>query len=351
MKQKRSFLGMSLHEIAKCVEMLRLPYFTAKQIASWVYDKRATSIDEMTNIKLKTRELLSEQFDVGRSEPQEIQTSADGTQKMLFATRDGNFVETVMIPDEGRLTVCVSSQVGCRMNCDFCMTGKQGFHGNLSATEILNQVYSAPDSEKITNLVFMGMGEPLDNYENVKKAEDLLQANYGLEWSPRRMTLSTVGLTPNLKHFLDDSNCHLAVSLHNAVPGERAKMMPVEKSTPAAQVIKLLRQYDWSGQRRLSFEYILFDGVNDSLLHARELVKLLSGLTCRINLIRFHTIPTSYMRPSSGTAMIRFREYLTAKGFICTIRASRGEDIAAACGMLSTANRKKTDDAASFSPE
>ncbi|MDR2816464.1 MAG: 23S rRNA (adenine(2503)-C(2))-methyltransferase RlmN [Proteiniphilum sp.] len=337
MDQKQYLLGMTLAEITESVAELGLPKFTGKQIAGWVYVKRVKRIDEMTNISLKNREILSEKFDIGRSEPLDIQTSADGARKMLFRTYGGKFIETVIIPEEERLTVCVSSQVGCRMNCDFCMTGKQGFHGNLTVTEILNQVYSSPGSEAITNLVFMGMGEPLDNYENVKKASELLTAEYGLAWSPRRITLSTIGLKLNLKRFLDESKCHLAVSLHNPVAKERLAMIPAEKSTPAASVIEMLREYDWSRQRRLSFEYIMFDRVNDSPLYARELSKLLAGLDCRINLIRFHVIPASNLKPSTGENMVKFRDFLTAKGFICTIRASRGEDISAAWGMLSTA--------------
>ncbi len=328
---------MTLPEITEQVTALGLPRFAGKQVADWVYGKRVKSIHEMTNISLKNRELIAEKFSVGRSKPLDIQTSVDGTRKMLFKTSSGKFVETVTIPEEDRLTICVSSQVGCRMNCDFCMTGKQGFQDNLTATEILNQVYSVPDSEAITNLVFMGMGEPLDNYKNVKKASELLQAEYGLGWSPKRITLSTIGLKSNLKRFLDESKCHLAMSLHNPISEERLEMMPIEQAAPAASVIEMLREYDWSKQRRLSFEYIMFDGVNDSLHYARELTKLLEGLDCRINLIRFHVIPMSKLRPSTEGNMIKFRDFLTAKGFICTIRASRGEDIFAACGMLSTA--------------
>lgn len=336
MESKQYFLGMTLAEITESVLELNLPKFTAKQIADWVYLKRVKSIDEMTNISLKNREIISDKFDVGRTEPLDIKTSIDGTRKMLFRTHSGKFIETVTIPEDNRLTICVSSQVGCRMNCDFCMTGKQGLQDNLTAGEILNQVYSVPDSEEITNLVFMGMGEPLDNYKNVKKASDLLMAEYGLAWSPRRITLSSIGLTSNLKRYLDDSKCHLAISLHNPISEERLSIMPIEKSAPINSVIDLLRDYDWSHQRRLSFEYIMFDGVNDSLLYARELAKLLNGLDCRINLIRFHVIPMSKLRPSTNENMIKFRDTLTSKGFICTIRASRGEDIYAACGMLST---------------
>lgn len=328
---------MTLEEITESVTELGLPKFAGKQVADWIYVKRVKDINEMTNISLKHRELLSGKFEVGRSEPLDIQTSVDGTRKMLFKTRGGKFIETVTIPEENRLTICVSSQVGCRMNCDFCMTGKQGLQDNLTAGEILNQVYSVPGSEEITNLVFMGMGEPLDNYKSVKKASELLQAEYSLAWSPRRITLSTIGLKSNLKRFLDESTCHLAVSLHNPIPEERLAIMPIERSAPATSVIEMLREYDWSKQRRLSFEYIMFDGVNDTLHYARELTKLLAGLDCRVNLIRFHVIPMSKLRPSTESNMIKFRDFLTAKGFTCTIRASRGEDIFAACGMLSTA--------------
>lgn len=333
---------MTLAEISESVQELGLPKFTAKQIADWVYMKRAKSVDEMTNISLKNRQILFEKFEIGRIEPQEVQTSKDGTRKMLFKIADGKFIETVTIPEDDRLTVCISSQVGCKMDCDFCMTGKMGFHGNLSVTEILNQVYSVPDAEKLTNLVFMGMGEPLDNYENVLKTSDLLMTDYGLAWSPRRITLSTIGLKTNLKRFLDESKCHLAISLHNPISEQRLAMMPVEKSMPIKSIIEMLEDYDWSHQRRLSFEYVMFDGINDTLLYARELAKLLSTLDCRINLIRFHTIPMSNLRPSSNENMVKFRDFLTAKGFICTIRTSRGEDISAACGMLSTDKNTKT---------
>ena len=342
MEQKQYILGMTLAEITDSVSELNLPKFTGKQIADWVYQKRVKSIDEMTNISLANREILSEKFDIGRSEPLNIKTSIDGTRKMLFRTASGKFIETVTIPEDDRLTICVSSQVGCRMNCDFCMTGKQGLHDNLTANEIINQVYSVPDSEKITNLVYMGMGEPLDNYKQVSKASDLLTAEYGLAWSPKRITLSTIGLASNLRRFLDESRCHLAVSLHNPIPEERLKIMPIERSAPITSVIDMLRNYDWSHQRRLSFEYIMFDGVNDSLIYARELSKLLAGMDCRINLIRFHKIPMSNLQPSTNENMIKFRDFLTAKGFICTIRASRGEDIFAACGMLSTAKTGET---------
>lgn len=341
MNIKKSLLGMTLSEITEIILENNLPKFTAKQIANWIYVKRVKTINEMTNISIKNREILSEKFEVGRSEPTNIQTSTDGTQKMLFKTENDQFIEAVVIPDNERITLCVSSQVGCKMSCDFCMTGKMGFKGNLSANEIINQLYSAPKAENITNIVMMGMGEPLDNYDNVMKVIDILTSDYALAWSPKRITLSTIGIMPKLKQFIERSSCHLAISLHSPFSEQRQKLMPIEKTYHIEQIIDLLRDYDWEHQRRLSFEYTMFHGVNDSLLHARELVKLLSGLTCRVNLIPFHKIPQSSLMPSSEDDMIRFRDYITSKGIICTIRTSRGQDISAACGMLSTEKDQK----------
>lgn len=334
---QQHLLGMTLTELQEAVTELGLPKYAARQIADWVYVKRVRSIDEMTNISVRNRDILKKKFDVGRVEPVDIKTSVDGTQKMLFPVKNGKFIESVNIPEDERLTICVSSQVGCKMNCSFCMTGRMGFLGSLSANEILNQVYSVPNAESITNLVFMGMGEPLNNYDNVMKAIELLTADYGLAWSPKRITLSTIGVIPNIRRFLTESKCHLAISLHSPVSSQRETLMPIEKTFKAADIIELLREHDWSHQRRLSFEYIMFDGLNDSLLYARELSRLLAGLDCRVNLIRFHKIPDSDLSPSTEETMVRFRDFLTAKGFTCTIRASRGEDVYAACGMLSTA--------------
>lgn len=332
---------MTMDELRQVAEECRLPKFAAKQIADWIYKKRVSSIDEMTNISVVNRELLSEMFDVGRYMPVELQKSSDGTIKYLFRTEGEKFVESVMIPEDDRKTLCVSSQVGCKMNCLFCMTGKQGFGGNLSANEILNQIYSVQEADELTNVVFMGMGEPLDNYEEVKKAIDIMTADYGMAWSPKRITLSTIGVLPKLKRFLDETSVHLAVSIHSPNSQQRFSIMPVEKAYPIADVINLLKEYDWRGQRRLSFEYIMFDGFNDSVSHAAELAQLIRGLDCRVNLIRFHMIPNVSLKTSVKEKMITFRDYLTSKGITCTIRSSRGEDIAAACGMLSTEKSKE----------
>lgn len=340
MTEKIHLLGMTLDELKRVVSECGLPRFAAKQVADWIYKKKVASIDEMTNISLANRNILSEKYDVGRSAPVEFQKSKDGTKKYLFKTYSGKFIESVMIPEDERKTLCVSSQVGCKLNCLFCMTGKQGFNGNLSANEILNQLYSVQESDDLTNAVFMGMGEPLDNYDELAKTLEIMTADYGMAWSPKRITVSTTGITPKLKRFLDESNAHLAVSLHSPQKEQRESIMPVEKAFPLSQVLDLLREYDWSHQRRLSFEYIMFRDFNDSLVHAKELVKILKGLDCRVNLIRFHAIPDVDLCTSGNEVMEQFRDYLTGKGMTCTIRSSRGEDIFAACGMLSTEKGK-----------
>ncbi|MBB4036405.1 23S rRNA (adenine2503-C2)-methyltransferase [Dysgonomonas hofstadii] len=341
MEGKKHLLGMTLDELNQIVQECALPKFAAKQIADWIYKKRVSSIDEMTNISVSNRTLLSEKYDVGRYNPLEYQQSVDGTVKYLFKTENDKLIEAVMIPEDDRKTLCVSSQVGCKMNCLFCMTGKQGFNGNLTANEILNQLYSVREAEDLTNVVFMGMGEPLDNYEQLKKTLDIMTADYGMAWSPKRITVSTTGVTPKLKRFLDESNAHLAISIHSPEKEQRLSIMPAEKAFPIAGVLDLIKEYDWTKQRRLSFEYIMFDNFNDSLLYAKELAKMLKGLECRVNLIRFHAIPNVDLKTSTKEKMEAFRDFLTSKGVTCTIRSSRGEDIFAACGMLSTMKGKK----------
>lgn len=339
--QKRALLGLTLAELQALAKELGMPGFAAKQIAAWLYDKKVASIDEMTNLSLKHRELLKEAYEVGAEAPVDAMRSVDGTVKYLYRVGEGHFVEAVYIPDGDRATLCVSSQVGCKMNCKFCMTGKQGFSAHLTAGQIINQINSLPERDRLTNVVMMGMGEPLDNLDEVLKALDIMTAPYGYAWSPKRVTLSTVGLRKGLRRFLEETDCHLAVSLHSPIPLQRRELMPAEKAFSMVEIVDLLRGYDFSKQRRLSFEYILFKGVNDSPLHARELVKLLRGLDCRVNLIRFHAIPGVDLSGCDMEAMTTFRDYLTSHGVFTTIRASRGEDIFAACGMLSTAKMEE----------
>lgn len=341
MAQKLPLLGLTLSELQSVVKNLGMPRFSAKQIASWLYDKKVFSIDEMTNLSLKHRELLKEQYEVGAEGPIDAMRSVDGTVKYLFHVGENHFVESVYIPDDDRATLCVSSQVGCKMNCKFCMTGKQGFTANLTANQIINQINSLPERDNLTNVVMMGMGEPLDNLNEVLKALEIMTSDYGYGWSPKRVTLSTVGLRKGLQRFIEESDCHLAVSLHSPLPLQRRDLMPAEKAFSITEIVDLLRNYDFSKQRRLSFEYIMFKGVNDSLPYAKELLKLLRGVDCRINLIRFHAIPGVDLQGADMDTMVAFRDYLTSHGLFTTIRASRGEDIFAACGMLSTAKQEE----------
>jgi radical SAM enzyme, Cfr family len=338
---KYALLGMTLNELQLVAKNLGMPKFAASQIATWIYKNKIFSIDEMTNISLKHRNLLKEEYEVGGQLPIDEIRSVDGTVKYLFQISENDSVESVYIPDMDRATLCVSSQVGCKMNCKFCMTGKQGFTANLTANQIINQIHSLPERDKLTNLVFMGMGEPLDNLDELLKALEILTSDYGYGWSPKRITVSTIGLRKGLKRFIEESDCHLAVSLHSPLPSQRADLMPAERAYSLTDFIDLLRDYDFSKQRRLSFEYIVFKGVNDSLIYAKELVKILRGIDCRINLICFHAIPNVDLEGAELESMVAFRDYLTSHGLFSSIRASRGEDIFAACGMLSTAKRKE----------
>lgn len=335
-------LGKTLNELTTIAEEAGLKRFAGKQIADWLYQKRVTTIDQMTNLSLAARDKLKQHYSVGRQAPRAHAESIDGTKKYLFSVTPvtpsergmGGVIESVYIPEDDRATLCVSTQAGCKMACRFCMTGTLGFHGSLTATDILNQVFSIPESETLTNLVYMGEGEPMDNLDAVLRSIEVLNAPWGCAWSPKRITVSSVGLVPELKRFLDTCECHLAISLHNPFAIERRQIMPIEQRYPLSEVIALLRQYDFSHQRRVSFEYICWGGVNDTPKHANELLRLLRGLECRVNLIRFHEGVERDFPASDEKQMVWMRDYLTEKGLTTTIRRSRGEDILAACGML-----------------
>ena len=225
------------------------------------------------------------------------------------------------------------------MNCLFCQTGKQGWQGDLTAADILNQILALPERDQLTNIVFMGQGEPMDNLDAVLRATEVLTADWGFSWSPKRITVSSVGIRGKLKRFLDESECHVAISMHSPLHEQRQQLMPAEKAMSLQETIDLLRQYDFTHQRRCSFEYICFGGLNDTPVYGREIVRLLSGLECRVNLIRFHEIPDADLPASDEKRMEALRDYLTTHGVFTTIRASRGQDIFAACGLLSTAHK------------
>lgn len=335
-QSKERLYGKTLKELQEIVAKHKFPKFTAKQISEWLYKKDATSFDQMTNLSKKARQILMAEYEVGLETYIDRKESVDGTTKYLFQMGERQYIETAMIPDGERRTVCVSSQVGCKMNCLFCMTGKQGFQNQLTANHILNQLRMIDEWGSITNIVYMGMGEPMDNIDEVLKSLEVITSDWGYAMSPRRVNVSSVGIVPNLRRFLDESQCHLAISLHSPYSEEREKIMPVQKAYPIEDVLQLIRQYDFSGQRRVSFEYIVFAGLNDTPKHARALVALLKGLDCRMNLIRFHEIPNTPLKGTDENRLQMFKEMLNDKGLLTTIRASRGEDIFAACGLLST---------------
>ena len=332
--------GQTLSQLEALCNRLEMPRFAAKQIARWLYDKHATTIEAMSDLSVRHRALLAETYEVGFAAPEKVSISTDGTKKYLYRTSQNHFIESAYIPDGDRATLCISSQAGCRMGCRFCATGRQGLQHSLSTNEILNQIGSLPERERLTNVVFMGMGEPLDNLDSLLPTLEILTSAGGFGWAPTRITVSTAGVASRLERFLDATQVHLAVSLHNPFPHERAEIMPVEKAWPIREVVEILRRYDFTHQRRVSFEYIVMSGLNDSPRHIRELCRLLDGIKCRINLIRFHKIPGSPYFSPDDRAMIAFRDALTAKGIHTTIRTSRGEDIQAACGLLSTAQNE-----------
>ncbi len=346
--QRPPLIGMNLDALTKVVLSGGMQKFVAKQLAEWLYKKKVTRFDEMVNISKKNREWLEANYVTGREAPLSRQKSADGTVKYLFDVGSGNDIESVYIPDHDRATLCVSSQAGCKMNCYFCATGRLGFRAQLTAAQIINQVLSIPPAPKpgetpateLTNVVFMGMGEPLDNIDALLTVIEIMTAPWGMAWSPKRITVLTVGKLPQLKDLLEKTQVHVAVSLHTADPMQRDQLMPAQRAFPISSVIKMLEAYDFSHQRRLSFEYIMWRGVNDDIAHADLLIRLIRGLDCRVNLIRFHVIPGVELHPSSDERMLMFRNYLNSKGVTATIRSSRGEDIMAACGMLAGKNKK-----------
>lgn len=308
--------------------------FAARQIARWLYVARARSFDEMTDLSLEVRRRLSDKYTIGLEAPVSSMRSIDGTVKYLFRGTPGRDVEAVYIPDKDRATLCVSSQAGCKMGCKFCMTGRQGFHGNLTPAQILNQIMSVDNSENLTNLVFMGMGEPTDNVDAVLQVIEVLTAQWGMAWSPKRITVSTIGKLPEMERFLNETKVHIAVSVHLPFSDERSRLMPSEKAWKMHEIFEKLARYDWSKQRRLSVEYIMWKGLNDDIRHADALARLVKPLDARVNLIRFHDIGDTLLQPCSKATMEKFRDRLNSLGITATIRASRGEDIMAACGML-----------------
>lgn len=332
---KEWLLGKTVDQLTEIAVEMGLRRFVGAQLAEWIYKKRVADFDAMTNISPKIREELAQKYVVGGFLPTNFQASKDGTKKYLFEALEGGDVEAVYIPDRERATLCVSSQVGCKMGCKFCFTARMGFRAHLTAGEIMGQIMRLPESEKLTNVVLMGMGEPLDN-PYIYDALEIMTAQWGLAWSPTRITLSTIGVTAQIERFLTKTKVNLAVSLHNPFDNQRAEMMPVQTKYPISGLLEKLHGDWFEHQRRLSFEYIMFDGINDSADHLKELIRILKPFGARVNLIRFHAIPDAPYKKASEDKIAFFNRSLNDAGIITTTRSSRGEDIFAACGMLAT---------------
>ena len=334
---KEALFGKTLEELNVVTAELGLPGYAARQLAGWLYRNRAETFDDMTNLSRAARSALAESYELGIRPPASVSVSEDGTKKYLYTagTAPGRAVETAWIPEEKRGTLCVSSQVGCRRGCRFCMTARQGFQGNLSAGEILNQYRSLPEAAEVTHFVFMGMGEPLDNLKAVIDSVEILSADWGFGFSPKRITVSTIGILDGLEELLEKTECRLALSLHSPFPDERAGLIPFERRFPMEEILDLFRRADL-GRRRLTIEYLMIDGMTDREKDSKELARILEGLGARVNLIPYHPIPDFDGAPSPMRRIEAFRDDLNRRGQTATIRRSRGLDIEAACGLLST---------------
>jgi len=328
--------GMTLEGLQALAAKLDMPRYRGEQIARWLYSGHFDSIDGMTNLSRADRGRLKEVAEIRVSAPVEERVSADGTKKYAFLTDGGDVVEAAMIPDGDRRTLCLSSQVGCRVGCRFCATGAMRLRGNLSAGEILNQYRSIPERDQITNIVYMGMGEPLDNLPAVVDSARLFTAPTGYGLSTRRVTLSTVGKPEPLARFLDRCDVRLAISLHTPFEEERRGLIPGTRGYDLAELMQMLRRRAREDSRRVSFEYVMLKGINDSLRHADATANLVRGMRTRVNLIPFHPWEGNEMEPSSSAQIERFRARIEARGVAATVRRSRGLDIDAACGLLAT---------------
>ncbi len=314
------------------------PAYRATQILSWVYRRRAPSFAAMNNLPQGLRDALAAGFALPALTPTVVAHSNDDTRKLLFQLDEGAAIEAVLIPDPPRLTLCISSQAGCGMACAFCATARLGLLRNLSATEIVGQVLAAQaqlrPNERISNIVFMGMGEPLANYDAVVQAIEILGAEWGVGLSARRITVSTVGLVPAMQRLVGDTNVNLAVSLSATTDAQRDPLMPVNRRYPLATLMAMCRSLPIPQRRRITFEYVMLAGVNDSPEDATRLARLLRGIRSKVNLIPFNTFPDAGFACSSEATVQRFQERVLAAGLNATIRRSRGRDIQAACGQL-----------------
>ena len=334
--QKRSLCGLTPDEIYDFIKNDGYHLSHAIAVALGIYRKRITEISEIPVIPKKLKTYLENYFNSGVFVPLNSEISVDKTVKYLFRTQEGKLFETVFIPDLKRNTVCVSTQSGCRMGCPFCVTAKYGFHGDLSAGEIVNQIISLPEAGRITHVVFMGMGEPMDNLEEVLKACEIITAQWGLSISPANVTVSTVGIIPGIEAFLNRSECNLTVSLYSPFEDERRNVVPVEKKYPVREVVEIMKNYPLRKKRRLSIAYVMIKNINDSDKHLERLKKLLQGSKIRVNLLPYHQGKNDKNNSSSDDRMQYFKHNLVVSGISASIRRSRGTDISAACGLLAS---------------
>jgi 23S rRNA (adenine2503-C2)-methyltransferase len=332
---KNNYLsGKSYSEIAAILEESGFTDIPAEKITYWIYRRRIKDFLEADNIPMELRKYLCNNYSSGFYEPFREIRSGDLSIKYLFNTRTGSPVESVFIPDEKRKTICISSQAGCRMACDFCNTGMMGFRGNLEPDEIINQVASVMDRSQISHVVYMGMGEPLDNYMNVLKSLDILTAQWGFALSPRNITVSTIGVKPYLDYFLQETRCNLAVSIHTPFDEERDRLIPAAVKYSVRELIDMICSYQWVKNRRVTFQYVMIKGINDTDRHLSELVRILKETPVRINLMSYHSPEGSIMQSSPIDIQWHFKRHLIMNGISASIRKSRGQDIGAACGLL-----------------
>jgi len=333
---RQSLCGLSAGEIFKIIEPWDYNLSHAVSIANSIFKRQIRDVPALKSVPKQLKNLLQNDFEVGAFMPVTSQLSSDGTEKYLFKSDDGKLFETVYIPDTKRNTLCLSTQSGCRMGCSFCATGNWGFHGNLSVPEIVNQFISIPHAGKITHAVFMGMGEPLDNLDNVLKACNIITSGWGLSLSPRNVTVSTVGITPAIEKFLSGCDCNLALSLFSPFPEERRSMIPVESKYPVKEIIDLLKDFPLGKRRRISLAYIMIKDLNDTGRHLDELRSLVTGSGLRVNLLEYHQAGSDTNTSSTPERMMYFKHNLVISGVSASIRRSRGADISAACGLLAT---------------
>ncbi len=327
------------------------PPFRAKQIFQWLYQRHVKGFDEMSNVSKSLRQVLAQHFTIGGFETDTVVVASDTSRKFAFKLADGKRIESVLMPNATHYTLCVSTQVGCAMGCDFCMTAKMGLDRNLSTGEIVQQVVEAArtieDGKILRNIVFMGMGEPFHNYDNLTAALDILGEDMGFGFSWRRMTVSTSGLVPAIRRFAQDkTRANLAISLNGARDEVRTRLMPINKRWNIAALMDACREFPADTRYRLTFEYVLISGVTDDLADAKRLVKLFHGMKCKVNLIPYNAGPGSPYQSPSMTRVREFQEALLNRGVLATVRISKGQDIAAACGQLITELKRKPSVAA-----